>query len=128
MGQGGNLFGHLTVADNVALARRIGAGTQKVGVVLDRLGLTARARAWPHALSGGELARASLAVALVNDPAVLLADEPTGELDEATESRLLGLLRDHATRGCAILVASHSPAVRRTSDRVLSIEDGRLVA
>jgi putative ABC transport system ATP-binding protein len=128
MGQADNLFAHLTVADNVALARRIGSGTQKVGVVLDTLGLTGRARAWPHALSGGELARASLAVALVNEPPVVLADEPTGELDEATESRLLGLLREHANRGRAILVASHSPAVRRFADRVLSIDDGRLVA
>jgi putative ABC transport system ATP-binding protein len=128
MAQSGNLFGHLTVADNVALARRIGGGTQQVGSVLDSLGLVDRARAWPHELSGGELARAALAVALVNEPAVVLADEPTGELDEATESRLLALLREHAGRGCAILVASHSPAVRRAADRVLAIDDGRLVA
>jgi putative ABC transport system ATP-binding protein len=128
MAQSGNLFAHLTVADNVALARRIGGGRQKVGTLLDSLGLIDRARAWPHELSGGELSRASLAVALVNEPAVVLADEPTGELDEATESRLLGLLREHADRGCAVLVASHSPAVRRAADRVLRIDDGRLVA
>ena len=57
-----------------------------------------------------------------------LPEEVWCELDEATESRLLGLLRQHADRGCAILVASHSPAVRRAADRVLTIDDGRLVA
>jgi putative ABC transport system ATP-binding protein len=128
MAQTGNLFAHLTVADNVALVAKIGGGLHKVRTVLDALGLSDRARAWPHELSGGELARASLAVALINGPAVVLADEPTGELDEATESQLLVLLQQHADRGCAVLVASHSPAVRRAADRVLSIDDGRLVA
>ena len=76
---------------------------------------------------GGELVRAVLAVALVNAPDVLLADEPTGKLDEATESRLLAL-SGSGLSGCAVLVASHSPAVRRAADRVLILEDGRLVA
>ncbi|WP_151082579.1 ABC transporter ATP-binding protein [Nocardioides cynanchi] len=128
MSQSGNLFAHLTIGGNVALARRIGGGTQPVRGVLDALGLSDRAGAWPHELSGGEHARASLAVALVNQPAVVLADEPTGELDETTETQLLRLLRRHADHGCAVLVASHSPVVRRTADRVLTIDDGRIVA
>jgi putative ABC transport system ATP-binding protein len=126
MAQSSNLFAHLTVADNVRLARHIGRSRADVAELLDALGIAARGRAWPHELSGGELARASLAVALINAPAVLLADEPTGELDEATEERVLALFRSRAESGCAVLVASHSPAVRKVADRVLTIDDGRL--
>ncbi len=77
-------------------------------------------------MSGGELARAGLAVALANDPAVLLADEPTGELDLATEAAVLDLLRERASSGVAILVASHSPAVAASADRVVTMSDGRI--
>jgi putative ABC transport system ATP-binding protein len=128
MAQSGNLLPHLRLIDNLRLAQRIGAGTADVHALLADLGIAERSGAWPDELSGGELARAALAVALVNGPAVLLADEPTGELDEATEARLLALLRRRAESGCAVLVASHSPAVRRTADRALLLEDGRLVA
>lgn len=128
MAQSGNLLAHLTLLDNLRLARRIGRGTGSIPELLAELGIAERARAWPDELSGGELARASLAVALVNEPAVLLADEPTGELDEGTEARLLTLVRKRAESGCAILIASHSPAVRRAGDRALLLQDGRLVA
>ena len=128
MAQSGNLLPHLSLLDNLRLARQIGHGTSSIAELLADLGIADRAKAWPNELSGGELARASLAVALVNDPVVLLADEPTGELDEATEARLLTLVRTRAGQGCAILIASHSPAVRRAGDRALLLEDGRLVA
>lgn len=128
MAQSGNLLPHLSLVDNVRLAQLLGGGRKSISDLLGELGIADRAKAWPHELSGGELARASLAVALVNAPAVLLADEPTGELDEATESRLLALVRQRADAGCAVLIASHSPAVRRAADRVLLLEDGRLVA
>ncbi len=128
MAQSGNLLPHLSLVDNVRLAQLIGGGRASIAELLGDLGIANRAKAWPHELSGGELARAALAVALVNAPAVLLADEPTGELDEATESRLLALVRQRADAGCAVLIASHSPAVRRAADRVLLLEDGRLVA
>ncbi|MCW2768241.1 MAG: transporter related protein [Nocardioides sp.] len=128
MAQSGNLFAHLTLIDNLRLTRHIGGGTGSIADLLGELGIADRAKAWPNELSGGELARASLAVALVNDPAVLLADEPTGELDEATEARLLTLVRSRAAAGCAILIASHSPAVRSAGDRALLLDDGRLIA
>ncbi len=129
MAQSGNLVAHLTLRDNVRFARRIaGHRGGDVDVLLADLGIGGRANAWPHQLSGGEIARAGLAVALVNEPAVVLADEPTGELDEATEARLLTLVRRSAEAGCAVLVASHSPAVREAADRVLLLEDGRLVS
>jgi putative ABC transport system ATP-binding protein len=128
MAQSGNLLLHLTLHDNLRLARRIGGRRGDGGQLLEELGIAHRAKAWPQQLSGGELARASLALALANDPAVLLADEPTGELDEATEQRLLTLVRSRAEAGCAILVASHSAAVRRLADRTLVLNDGQLVA
>lgn len=128
MAQSGNLLAHLTLIDNLRLAQHIGRGLASIDRLLTDLGIAERAKAWPSQLSGGELARASLAVALVNDPAVLLADEPTGELDEATEARLLSLVRKRADSGCAVLIASHSPAVRHAADRLLVLDDGRLVA
>lgn len=128
MSQSGNLFGHLTVLGNVRLAQALAQPRHLPDAVelLDELGIGQRAHAWPDQLSGGELVRASLAVALANGPHVLLADEPTGELDETSEARLLSLLRRRAEDGAAVLVASHSQAVTRAADRTLYLEDGRL--
>ncbi len=67
-------------------------------------------------------------MALANDPGVLLADEPTGELDEHTEASILTQLRAVADRGAAVLVASHSPAVAAAADRVITLSDGRIVS
>jgi putative ABC transport system ATP-binding protein len=128
--QSSNLLAHLSVADNVALAQKL-AGRRpsaSVDVLLTGLGIVRRAHARPGELSGGETARAGLAVALANDPEVILADEPTGELDRATEDEVLGLLRQRADSGRAVLIASHSPAVAAMADRVLRLHDGRLVA
>jgi putative ABC transport system ATP-binding protein len=126
--QSANLLQHLTVTQNVRLAQSLTAPTQRptIEALLGTLGLRARAGAYPSQLSGGELARAGLAVALANDPAVLLADEPTGELDLATEADVLELLRERAGSGVAILVASHSPAVAASADRVVTMSDGRI--
>lgn len=130
--QNSNLLAHLTVRQNVALAQRLARRRTEqpspVGSVLDSLGIAARAHAYPSQLSGGELARAGLAVALANDPVVLLADEPTGELDHATEASVLNLLKVRAAAGVAVLVASHSPAVAAVADRVVRIADGRVVS
>ncbi len=125
--QSGNLFGHLTLAQNIALARRLGdTPSQDAASLLDALGIARRAGARPDTLSGGEAVRAGLAVALANDPVVLLADEPTGELDTETESRVLDLLQDRARRGTALLVASHSAAVAAAADRIISLHDGKV--
>lgn len=125
--QHSNLFEHLTVAQNLDLVRSVPGRRRTDGSdLLSRLGLAERAAAYPGQLSGGELARAGLAVALANSPAVLLADEPTGELDSATESRVLAMLSDVADCGTAILVASHSPAVAAAAERVVRLDDGRL--
>ncbi|MGO4258662.1 ABC transporter ATP-binding protein [Marmoricola sp. RAF53] len=120
-----NLFDHLTVAQNLRLAQHL-ARQNSVDArrLLDELGLAARADSFPSQLSSGETARAGLAVALANDPAILVADEPTGELDEATEEQVLALLGSRAEQGTAVLVSSHSAMVRRAADRVLQLEDG----
>jgi putative ABC transport system ATP-binding protein len=127
--QQANLVGHLSVDSNVALAQRLGNGRADAvwrDDVLERCGIARRAHARPGQLSGGELARAGLAVALANDPAVLLADEPTGELDEITAQRVLGLLRERADEGAAVLVVTHQEEVARTADREIRLRDGRV--
>ena len=128
--QSGNLLDHLTVAENVVLAQQV-AGRPNPGRaagLLEALGLARRAHARPGELSGGETARAGLAVALANDPAVVLVDEPTGELDSASEARVLDLLWARAAAGGAVVVATHSPAVAAAASRTLHLQDGRVVS
>lgn len=128
--QSGNLLEHLSVEQNVEvpmyLAARIAHGDARS--LLRSVGLESRARARPSRLSGGELARAGLAVALANNPPVLLADEPTGEVDSETESVVLELLRERARSGGAVLVVTHSPQVAHAADRVLELVDGRIAS
>lgn len=128
--QSGNLLDHLTTSQNVALAQRLAGRVdrQRIENLLESVGLRARAHAYPSRLSGGEAARAGLAVALANAPALLLADEPTGEVDSANEGRLLALLRGLAAQGMAVIVVTHSPAVAAAADRVISLMEGRVVA
>jgi putative ABC transport system ATP-binding protein len=129
--QQANLVGHLSVEQNVALAQRLSAVAPAPGwrqELIERCGLTARAHARGSQLSGGELARAGLAVALANAPKVVLADEPTGELDTVTAQRVLDLLRRCAGDGAAVLIVTHSPEVAAMSDREIRLRDGRVEA
>ena len=127
--QQANLVGHLSVADNVALAQRLGGGRPSPpSDVLERCAIAHRAGARPAQLSGGELARAGLAVALANDPPIVLADEPTGELDEVTAERVLDLLAQRADSGAAVLVVTHSPQVAARADREIRLRDGQVAA
>src|SRR5205823_1626096 len=107
--QSGNLLEHLSVAQNISLAQRMarrGSQADDPAELLDRIGLRDRAGARPSTLSGGEAARAGLAVALAGDPPVLLADEPTGEVDAENQERLLELLQDRADQGRGIVVVT----------------------
>jgi putative ABC transport system ATP-binding protein len=126
--QTGNLLGHLDITTNIRIAQL--AGTRRPrrspGELLDDVGLGARRHAYPSELSGGELARAGLATALANDPDVVLADEPTGELDGQTEQQILSLLRDRAGRGAGLVIVTHSTEVARTADRVVTMVDGQV--
>lgn len=128
--QTGNLIEHLTIAENVALAQRLARQPRKVrvGELLEDLGLTGRSNARPSQLSGGESARAGLAVALANEPAVLLADEPTGELDQGTQFRVLGLLRQRAEHGTAVVVVTHNQTVAGAADREIRLSDGQVIS
>lgn len=132
--QSANLIAHLNILENVTLAQRIinrqimKSPARPAREILESVGLGGRASALPSQLSGGEAARAGLAVALANGPAVLLADEPTGELDGVTERRLLDLLRAEADRGCAVLVVTHSPDVVAQADRIVALSDGRIAS
>ena len=129
--QQANLVGHLSVVDNVALAQKLaGSSTSSAwrDELLERCGIAARADALPSQLSGGELSRAGLAVALANDAKVLLADEPTGELDSVTAQRVLELLHGRAAEGAAVLIVTHSPEVAAMADREIRLRDGRVQA
>ncbi|RDI76188.1 ABC-type antimicrobial peptide transport system ATPase component [Gaiella occulta] len=125
-----NLIQHLTVTANVLLAQRL-AGKQdarRAEALLESVGLSARAHAYPPTLSGGESARAGLAVALANDPPVLLADEPTGEIDGETSRQVIGLLQRRAREGGAVVVVTHNEAVAAAAGRVVRLVDGRVAA
>ncbi|MFB8353012.1 ABC transporter ATP-binding protein [Streptomyces niveus] len=126
--QSGNLIPHLDVHANIRLTRTAapGAGKRPLTEVLEQVGLGHRGSALPRQLAGGELARAGLAVALANDPDILLADEPTGELDGVTEQRILALLRTRAEAGGGVLIVTHSPEVVKIADRVITLRDGRI--
>ncbi len=129
--QQANLVGHLSVAANVDLAQRIARRASSVvwrNQVLDRCRIAHRASARPSQLSGGELARAGLAVALANDPPVILADEPTGELDGVGAAGILDLLRERAAAGAGVLVVTHSPEIAAAVDREIRLLDGRVAA
>jgi putative ABC transport system ATP-binding protein len=126
--QTANLLEHLTVRRNLELVQRIAGARDRdrASALLDAVGLTSRSGARPSELSGGEAVRAGLAVALANDPDVLVADEPTGELDGQTEAEVLQLIRVQADRGAAVVIASHSPAVAALADQVIQLKDGQV--
>jgi putative ABC transport system ATP-binding protein len=124
-----NLLGHLNVRDNIAATRAIAGKGSRGGTardVLHQLGIAERAHDLPSRLSGGELARAGLAVAIANDPEVILADEPTGELDEETSARVLALLGERASEGAAVVVVTHDPDVAARADRTVRLRDGKV--
>lgn len=128
--QTNNLLNHLTVRQNIQAAQSLvkrGTATRPTpATLLADVGLADRGAARPSTLSGGEAARAALAVALANDPPVLLADEPTGEVDRQAQARILDLLRQRAADGKAVLVVTHSQDVAAAADRVIPLVDGRI--
>ena len=127
-----NLVPTLTVIENVLLplelqGRRGGAAEALALALLAEVGLAERAASFPDRLSGGEQQRVAIARALIHDPELVLADEPTGNLDEETGARVLQLL-DHLTRqrGKTLLVVTHSTEVAALADRVYTLHEGRL--
>jgi cell division transport system ATP-binding protein len=128
------LLANRTAADNVAFALEV-TGTRpvvirsKVGKLLARVGLAAKAEAYPHELSGGEQQRVAVARALVHDPLVLLADEPTGNLDERATRGVFELMRSINTSGTAVLFATHNLELVRSAAncRVIELDHGAVV-
>jgi putative ABC transport system ATP-binding protein len=127
-----NLLPTLSAADNIAIARDIAGKPQESDAefdqILDLLGLKGRLHHKPRALSGGEQQRVAIARAIVNRPAILLADEPTGNLDSENSEAVLGLLRDLNTRlGQTILMITHNPEAAAYAHRIVKMRDGRVV-
>ncbi|WP_027417093.1 ABC transporter ATP-binding protein [Aneurinibacillus terranovensis] len=127
--QSGNLLNHLTVEGNILLQMRLANKYNKehLNQLIDMVGLSHRKKAYPSQLSGGEAARVGLAVALSKEPSILLADEPTGEVDEETEKRILDLFDQQRTKGGAVLIATHSSMLGSRADRIVHLNDGRIV-
>jgi len=127
-----HLLPEFTAIENVEMPLRIagrpaGETRQRASAVLDRVGLRSRAEHRPGMLSGGEQQRVAVARALVHRPSLLLADEPTGNLDEATAAELHQLLREmHREHGLTSIIVTHNTALARSCDRMLRLEGGRL--
>ncbi|TAM78059.1 ABC transporter ATP-binding protein [bacterium] len=101
---------------------------RRVGELLERVGVAAQGRKYPSQVSGGQLQRAAVARAVAHRPAVVLADEPTGNLDSVSGAAVLALLREIADEGQTILMVTHSQEAARVADRVVQMRDGRIVA
>jgi ABC-type lipoprotein export system ATPase subunit len=129
MFQAFNLLPQLTAEQNVALAFRgkYREARRKALENLETVGLGARTGNWPGELSGGEQQRVAFARATINDPDLLLADEPTGNLDAENEVLMMKLFRDWTAAGRAVLIVSHSEEVAEGADRVLHVSDGHVV-
>ena len=127
-----NLLPHLTVLENVELPRALDGlpdAETRARELLDRVGLLPRAWAYPYELSGGEMQRAAIARALVTGARLLLADEPTGNLDSANGERVLELMDEiRRERGVTLVLATHSPTAARRADRTIELRDGRIGA
>ncbi len=126
--QSGNLFEYLTVEDNARLQMSLARKTdeRRLGELIDLVGLGDRRRSRPSQLSGGEAARAGLVTALAADPKVLLADEPTGEVDEETEAEVISIFERRREEGYGTLIATHSEALASKADRIVRLIDGRV--
>jgi len=127
--QAANLLASMTVADNVELPALLAGQTaararQRRAELLDELGLAAKAAMAPARLSGGEQQKVALARALVNRPALLLADEPTGNLDSTSTTEVLKLIRHAHADGQAIVLVTHDARVASHADRILNLFDG----
>jgi ABC-type lipoprotein export system ATPase subunit len=126
-----HLLPELTGEANVLLAGRVRGAEPDAALrgqaLIDGLGLREVAGSLPHQLSGGEQQRFAIARALVNDPDVLLADEPTGNLDTRAGAEVLRLLRAGAEERRAVILVTHEPAAADIADRVLTLRDGRLI-
>lgn len=126
-----HLIPSLTVRENVmfpAELRNDPHAGKKAEQLLHRVGLSGRAASFPHQLSGGEKQRCAICRALINEPQIVFADEPTGNLDAANGRAVLELLRElHHERRTTLVLVTHSPEIAQTADRIITLRDGRIV-
>jgi putative ABC transport system ATP-binding protein len=127
-----NLIGDLTVAENVELPltyRGMAGGerTKRVQQALEKVGMSHRAKHYPVQLSGGQQQRVAVARAVVGDPAILLADEPTGNLDSTNGEAVMELLRALHRAGATVCMVTHDPRYAKHADRSIHLFDGRVV-
>ncbi len=124
-----NLVEYLPAVAQVELAARLrGADRGEAAGLLDTVGLASQAGCMPQELSGGEQQRVAFAAAAIGHPTLLLADEPTAELDAIAAGALVNAMRRLIDRGATLVVASHDPAVIDAADRVVTLRDGRVAA
>ena len=121
-----NLIPNLTALENVELASQIVRDSLPAPQVLTDVGLGERMRNFPAQLSGGEQQRVAIARALINNPSTIIADEPTGDLDQESTDIVMRLLRDQANNGTAILMVTHDPDALEYADRVYRMDAGVL--
>lgn len=128
--QGQSLLSNLTVFDNVRLphyfAERQANVAGRTAFLLDELGISGLANAYPSRLSGGEMRRVAIARAMMNNPSVLLADEPTGDLDPANIAVVMDIFTSLARTGVAVLFSTHEEDAVRRAHRVIEMESGRM--
>ena len=122
-----NLLDYLRAREQVELAAQLrGASPDGTAALLAALGLSHRTESFPDELSGGEQQRVAFAAAAIGDPTLLLADEPTAQLDLAAGATLVEAMRTLVDRGATLVVASHDPAVIEAADHVVTLEDGEV--
>ena len=122
-----NLLSQLTSLENVMLPM-INKDLEKAKEILDKMGLEDKHHKRPTQLSGGELQRVAIARALINDPSIILADEPTGELDTANADSIMQILQDlNHNNGVSIVVVTHNPASASFADEIIHMSDGKIV-
>ena len=129
-----NLFPHMTVLKNLTSApvtvqkREAGEVEKQARQLLERVGLADKADAYPGSLSGGQQQRVSIGRALINNPAIMLADEPTGNLDSANSKEIMSLLEGFNKEfNQTVIMITHDETIARTADRVISVVDGHIV-
>jgi putative ABC transport system ATP-binding protein len=127
-----HLVPSLTAIENVMFPAELRSdlrAREKAAQLLARVGLAGRADSFPHQLSGGEKQRCAICRALVNEPRIIFADEPTGNLDSANGAAVLDLLRElHAERRTTLVLVTHSSEIAGSADRVVTLKDGRIDA
>jgi len=119
------LIDYLTVFENIELAA-VERNTERIDAVIDSLDIGRIRNKYPDAISGGQRQRAAIARAIINEPKVIFADEPTGNLDSKNSTNVYGIFRKLCDQGATLVVATHDPRISKVADRSIELKDGRI--